>query len=53
MDGAVARKERMMKQSKTIGVIVWIWQAVFLLAAGTLIAGGVVMFVLGLLGQLN
>lgn len=37
-----------MKQSRGINLVVWIWLAVYLLAAGILLAGGLVMFVIQL-----
>lgn len=42
-----------MKQSNAMNLVVWIWLAVFLLAAGVLLAGGFVMFVIGLTGNLG
>lgn len=42
-----------MKQSTAMSMVVWIWLGVFLLAAGILLAGGFVMFVLGLTGNLG
>jgi hypothetical protein len=37
-----------MKQSSTMNVVVWVWLAVYLLAAGILLAGGLVMFMIQL-----
>lgn len=36
-----------MKQTSAVNVVVWIWLAVYLLAAGVLVLGGIFMFFAG------